>query len=49
MSTVYSDQPDSIGSIVKLIEVLNDIDLASPDAKENEIAIEDSNGGKIIL
>lgn len=38
-----------LGSLSKVIEVLQQIDISSPDAKNNEISIDDNNGGRIIL
>ena len=49
MSTVSQTQTDSVGSMVKLIEVLQEIDASSNDAKINEESIDDNNGGRIIL
>ena len=37
------------GSLVQLIEVLQEIDTSAPDAKLNEESIDDGNGGRIIL
>lgn len=42
-------QPAVEGSLVKLIEVLQQIDTSAPRAKINEISIDDNNGGRIIL
>ena len=49
MSTVSQKQLKVAGSFVKLIEVLQGIDILSPDAKINEESIDDNNGGRIIL
>lgn len=49
MSTVSHNQPNSIGSLVQLIEVLQQIDVSLPEAKLNEESIDDNNGGRIIL
>jgi len=49
VSTVSQKQPNVAGSFVKLIEVLQAIDISSQDAKVNEESIEDNNGGRIIL
>lgn len=49
MSAVSHNQPNSIGSLVQLIEVLQQIDVSSLDAKSNEESIDDNNGGRIIL
>lgn len=47
MSTVPQEQ--EIGSLVKLVEVLQQIDTSAPDAEINEISIDDNNGGRILL
>ena len=47
MSTVSQEQ--EVGSLVKLIEVLQEIDISAPDASTNETSIDDNNGGRIIL
>ena len=44
MSTVSQQ-----GSLVELIEVLQQIDTSSPQAESNEVSIDDNNGGRIIL
>lgn len=44
MSTVSQQ-----GSLVELIEVLQQIDISSSDAEINEVSIDDNNGGRIIL
>ncbi|HEY4963576.1 MAG TPA: hypothetical protein VIH90_02660 [Candidatus Saccharimonadales bacterium] len=50
MSTVsQQQQPAAAGSIVKLVEVLQQIDTSAPKAKINETSIDDNNGGRIIL
>ncbi len=49
MSTVSQRQINPAGSIIKLIEVLQQIDVSSPEAKLNGESIEDNNGGRIIL
>lgn len=46
---VEQEQTSGTGSLVKLIEVLNEIDTAAPTAKINEQSISDNNGGRIIL
>ena len=48
MSTVSQEQPKT-GSLVKLIEVLQQIDTLGPKAELNEQSIDDNNGGRIIL
>lgn len=47
MSTVSQEQ--EVGSLVKLIEVLQQIDISAQDAEINEISIDDNNGGRILL
>lgn len=42
-------QLGSQGSLVKLVEVLQEIDLSAPEAGINEDSIDDGNGGRIIL
>lgn len=37
------------GSIIKLLEVLQEIDSSTPMAKINEVSIDDNNGGRIAL
>jgi hypothetical protein len=49
VSTVSQKQPNVAGSFVKLIEVLQQIDVSSPEAKLNGESIDDNNGGRIIL
>jgi hypothetical protein len=49
VSTVSQQQPDTAGSLAKLIEVLQEIDTLTPTAKINETSIDDNNGGRIIL
>lgn len=49
MSAVSQNQFNSIGSLVQLIEVLQQIDISSLDAMSNEESIDDNNGGRIIL
>lgn len=44
MSTVSQE-----GSLVALLEVLQQIDTSSLDAEINEQSIDDNNGGRIIL
>lgn len=46
---VKQEQTSETGSLLKLIEVLQEIDTSSPKAKLNEISISDNNGGRIIL
>lgn len=47
VSTV-SQQPKA-GSLIKLIEVLQQIDTSSPNAEINAQSIDDNNGGRITL
>lgn len=47
VSTVSQEQ--EVGSLVKLIEVLQQIDTSAPDAEVNETSIDDNNGGRILL
>jgi len=47
VSTV--SQKQEVGSLVKLIEVLQEIDTSAPDAATNETSIDDNNGGRINL
>lgn len=47
MSTVSQEQ--EVGSLIKLVEVLQQIDTSSPTAEINEQSIDDNNGGRIIL
>lgn len=49
MSTVAQNQTSSVGSLVELIKVLQEIDTSSPKAEINEKSIGDNNGGRIIL
>ena len=42
-------QLGSQGSLVQIIEVLQEIDTSTPDAKLNEDSIDDGNEGRIIL
>ncbi|MGB4420350.1 MAG: hypothetical protein WBI29_00955 [Candidatus Saccharimonadales bacterium] len=49
MSTVSQSSVNLTGSFVKLIEILQQIDISSPNAKLNEESIDDNNGGRIIL
>ncbi len=49
MSTVSQKQLNQAGSFVKLIQVLKDINVSTPNAKTNEESIDDNNGGRIIL
>lgn len=49
MSTISQDQLNSVGSLVRLIEVLQEVNILSPDAKNNETSIDDNNGGRIML
>jgi hypothetical protein len=46
---VEQEQTSETGSLLKLIEVLNEIDTSTPIAKLNEQSISDNNGGRIIL
>jgi hypothetical protein len=46
---VEQEQTSETGSLLKLIEVLNEIDTSIPTAKLNEQSISDNNGGRIIL
>jgi hypothetical protein len=38
-----------VGSLVELIKVLQEIDVASDDAELNEESIDDNNSGRIML
>lgn len=49
MSTVSQGRSNQTGSIVELIDVLMSIDVSGPEAKTNEVSIDDNNGGRIIL
>lgn len=49
VSTVAQEQTSETGSLVNLIEVLQEIDTSTPIAKLNENSISDNNGGRIIL
>jgi len=49
VNTVSQGSTNLTGSLVKLIEVLKQINNSSPSAKLNEESIEDNNGGRIIL
>ena len=49
MSTISHEQPAIAGSLVKLIEVLQQINTSAPDAEINETSIDDNNGGRITL
>lgn len=42
-------QLGSQGSLVRIIEVLQEVDTSTPDAELNEESIDDGNGGRIIL
>jgi hypothetical protein len=46
---VEQEQTSDAGSLLKLIEVLSEIDTSTPIAKLNEQSINDNNGGRIIL
>ncbi len=46
---VEQEQTSQIGSLLNLIEILQEIDTSSPIAKLNENSITDNNGGRIIL
>ena len=46
---VNQKQASETGSLVNLIEVLQEIDTSTPRAKINEESIGDNNGGRIIL
>lgn len=46
---VKHEKASAPGSLVKLIELLKEIDISSPTAKLNENSIADNNGGRIIL
>jgi hypothetical protein len=46
---VEQEQTSETGSLLKLLEVLNEIDTSTPIAKLNEKSISDNNGGRIIL
>ena len=48
MSAVSQEQNKS-GSLIELIEVLQQIDSTDPQAIINEESIDDNNGGRIIL
>lgn len=47
--SVEQEQTSETGSLLKLIEVLQEIDTSTPIAKLNENSISDNNGGRIIL
>lgn len=49
VSTVAQNQTSSVGSLVELIKVLQEIDTSGPKAEINEQSIDDNNGGRIIL
>jgi hypothetical protein len=49
VSTVAQNQTNSVGSLVELIKVLQEIDTSGPKAEINEQSIDDNNGGRIIL
>lgn len=42
-------QVDSEGSILRVVEILLEIDVLSPDSRVNEQSISDGNGGRIVL
>jgi hypothetical protein len=46
---VEQEQTSQTGSLLNLIEILQEIDTSSPNAKLNENSITDNNGGRIIL
>lgn len=46
---VQQEQTSETGSLLKLIEVLSEINTSTPLAKLNEKSISDNNGGRIIL
>lgn len=46
---VEQEQTSEAGSLLKLIEVLNEIDTSTQIAKLNEQSISDNNSGRIIL
>jgi hypothetical protein len=47
--SVEQENSSKKGSLVKLIEILKEVDTSSPTAKINEKSITDNNGGRIIL
>lgn len=49
MNVIPVDQSNTLGSLVRLVEILQEIDTSAPDAKINEESIDDNNGGRIIL
>lgn len=46
---VEQAQTSDTGGLLKLIELLSEIDTSTPIAELNEISISDNNGGRIIL
>lgn len=45
----HAQNPDSYDALIELVDVLQSIDEAKPEAILNETSITDNNGGRILL